>query len=184
VRHPFVATREESVLLIVDIQQAMLKVIPGWEEVGRKAMQLVRAAGVVQVPIAVTEHYKKGLGGTIPELAQELGAATFVEKEFFSSCLEPNFLATIRALERTKIVLVGMETHVCVLQTGLDLIQAGYQVQLVEDAVGSRSERDRITAVDLFRAAGAVVTSTEAVIFQWARRSNTDEFRKILPIVK
>lgn len=183
-RHEFVAVREESLLLLVDIQQAMLKVIPGWQEVARRATQLIRAAGVLDVPVAVTEHYKKGLGETIPELMPELSGATFLQKEFFSACLEPDFLGTLRGFGRTKVVLVGMETHVCVLQTGLDLLKAGFQVQLVEDAVGSRSEADRTTAVNLFREAGAVVTCTEAVIFQWARRSNTDEFRKILPLVK
>ncbi len=185
-RHPFIATREDSLLFIIDFQQAMLKVIPGWQEIAKKAIQLVRAASVLGIPVAVTEHYKKGLGDTIPELSRELdlAGATFLQKEFFSACLEPDFLGRIRSFGRNKIVIAGMETHVCVLQTGLDLIQAGYQVHLAEDAVGSRSDRDRVTAVNLFREAGAVVASTEAVIFQWARRSNTDEFRRILPLVK
>lgn len=183
-RHPFVAGKDDSLLLVVDIQEAMLKVIPNWEAVARRTTQLVRAAAVLGVPAAVTEHYKKGLGDTIPELREELAGATFLQKEHFSACLEPDFLERIRALGRKTIVLTGTETHVCVLQTGLDLIQAGFQVHLVEDAVGSRSERDRVTAVNLFREAGAVVTSTEIVIFQWTRRSNTDEFRRILPLVK
>jgi nicotinamidase-related amidase len=183
-RHDFVAVKEESLLLVIDIQQAMLKVMPDWQEVGRRTIQLSRAARVLGIPIAVTEHYKKGLGETIPELAGELEGAAFLQKEHFSACLEPEFSGKIKSFGRRKIVVAGMETHVCVLQTGLDLMAAGFQVHLVEDAVGSRSERDRVTAVNLFRQAGAVVTSTEAVIFQWARRSNTDEFRKILPIVK
>jgi nicotinamidase-related amidase len=183
-RHGFVAVREDSLLLVVDVQQAMLKAVPTWEEVCRRTLQLSRAAKVLGIPVAATEHYRKGLGETVPELARELAGATFFQKEHFSACLEPHFLEKIRSFGRSKVVLVGMESHVCVLQTGLDLIQAGLQVQLVEDAVGSRAESDRSTAVHLFRQAGAVVTSTEAVIFQWTCRSNTDEFRKVLPIVK
>ncbi len=93
-------------------------------------------------------------------------------------------LPAIRSFGRRQIVVAGMEAHVCVLQTGLDLIQAGYQVQLVTDAVASRADSDRDAGVGLFRQAGAVITSTETVIFQWAFRANTQEFQKILPIVK
>lgn len=183
-RHPFVAVREESVLLIVDIQRAMLKVMADWEKIAKKVNQLVAGAHALGVPIAVTEHYKKGLGETIPEVANGLGDARIFQKEHFSACLEPDFLPGLAAFGRRKVVLVGMEAHVCVLQTGLDLVHAGYQVQLVEDAVASRAASDRATAVGLFRDAGAVITCTETVLFEWAYRSNTDEFRKILPIVK
>ena len=106
------------------------------------------------------------------------------QKEHFSACLETDFLSTVRSFNRNKIVVAGMETHVCVLQTGLDLIKSGYQVHLVADAVASRVTENRDIATELFREAGAVISSAEIVIFQWARRSNTDDFRKILPIVK
>ena len=98
--------------------------------------------------------------------------------------LENNFLETIRRFERNQIVVAGMETHVCVLQTVLDLIHNGYQVHIVKNAVASRYIEDWHTAIDLFREAGAVITTAEIVIFQWICRSNTDDFRKALPIVK
>ena len=183
-RHPFVATREESLLLVIDFQAAMLNVMDGWQEKARRVNQLTRAADMLGVPVVVTEHYRKGLGATIPEVSDVMGDPTVLQKEHFSACLEPEFLPAIRAFGRRQIVVAGMEAHVCVLQTGLDLIQAGYQVQLVADAVASRSDSDRDVGVGLFRQAGAVITSTETVIFQWAFRANTQEFRKILPIVK
>lgn len=183
-RHEFVATREDSLLLIVDFQQAMLKVLNSWETIARKVNQLSRAADALDVPILVTEQYKKGLGGTIPEVLRKIKCPTVCQKEHFSACLETEFLATVRSFGRNKIVVAGMETHVCVLQTGLDLIKAGYQIHLVADAVASRTTENRDIAIDLFRQAGAVITSTEIVIFQWARRSNTEDFRKILSIVK
>ena len=114
-RHPFVAQREESLLLIIDVQQAMLKAVDGWQETVRRMNQLVQAANLLDIPILVTEHYKKGLGATIPDLAAELDTATFFDKEHFSACLEDDFIATVRRFGRRKIVVCGMETHVCVL---------------------------------------------------------------------
>lgn len=183
-RHPFVAQREESLLLIIDVQQAMVKAIDGWQETVRRINQLVNAANLLDIPILVTEHYKKGLGATMADLAAELHNATFFHKEHFSACLENDFVDTVRQFGRRKIVVAGMETHVCVLQTGLDLIGNGYQLHLVKNGVSSQFDEDWQTGLDLFRDAGAVITTAEIVIFQWARRANTDEFRKILPIVK
>jgi nicotinamidase-related amidase len=184
IRHEFVATREDSLLLIVDFQKAMLKVIDSWEKIASKVRQLTRAANTLGVPILVTEQYKKGLGETLPEVLREIGSPIVFQKEYFSACLETDFLSTVRSFHRNKIVTVGMETHVCVLQTGLDLIKSGYQVHLAADAVASRATENRCIATELLREAGAVITSVEIVIFQWACRSNTDDFRKILPIVK
>ncbi len=183
-RSEYVALREESALLIIDIQQAMLKVITGWEQVTDRVRQLIEAANILNVPILLTEQYRKGLGETVPQLLHKIDAPRVLHKEHFSACLEPDCLPTIASLDRARIIVVGMETHVCVLQTCLDLLKSGYQVHLVTDAVASRTEANRQVAIDMLRQAGAVITSTEIVIFQWACRANTDEFRRILPIVK
>jgi nicotinamidase-related amidase len=183
-RHDFVATREDCLLLIIDIQQAMLKVIETWKHAVRRVNQLTQAAEALGIPIMLTEQYRKGLGKTIPEVVAQIRSPQVFPKEHFSACLETDFLSSIKSYHRNKIVVVGMETHVCVLQTGLDLIKEGYQLQLVADGVASRTTQNRDLAIDLFREAGAVITSAEIVIFQWARRANTEDFRKILPIVK
>jgi nicotinamidase-related amidase len=183
-RSEYVATREDSLLLIIDIQQAMLKVIDSWETAAGTVKQLIQSATALEVPILLTEQYKKGLGETIPELVQEIESPQIVAKEYFSACLEADFIPTVQSFNRKKIIVTGMETHVCVLQTSLDLIKAGFQVHLVADAVASRVNKNRDIAIDLMRQAGAVITSAEIVIFQWACRANTDEFRKILPVVK
>lgn len=183
-RHDYVAIREDSLLLIIDVQQAMRKVMDSWETVAGKLRQLVQAADALGVPVLVTEQYKKGLGPTDPELLREINAPTVVQKEHFSACMEPAFLSAVRSYQRHKIVVAGMETHVCVLQTCLDLIKSGFQVHLAADAVASRVDQNRDIAVDLLRQAGAVVSSAEIVIFQWACRANTADFRRILPIVK
>ncbi len=183
-RHEFVATREDCMLLIVDIQQAMLKVIDTWKKVTQKVNQLTQVAETLGIPILLTEQYSKGLGATIPEVSGQISSPKVFHKEHFSACLESGFLSLIKSYHRHKIVVVGMEAHVCVLQTGLDLIREGYQLQLVADGVASRTTQNRDIALDLFREAGAVITSAEIVIFQWARGANTEDFRKILPIVK
>jgi nicotinamidase-related amidase len=184
IRHDSVSTREESMVLIIDIQKAMLKVIDDWKPIAAKVRQLTLAADRLDVPILLTEQYAKGLGGTIPEVLREIKSPQVFHKEHFSACLEPAFIPTIQSFHRSKIVVVGMETHVCVLQTCLDLIAAGYQVHLVADAVASRVIENRNIAIDQMREAGAIITSTEIVIFEWACQSNTDIFRKLLPIVK
>lgn len=183
-RSEYAATREDSLLLVIDIQQAMLKVIDSWEIIARKAHQLIRASKALDIPILMTEQYKKGLGETLPELLKEIDSPKVFQKEHFSACQEKNFIPTIQTFKRKKIVVVGMETHVCVLQTCLDLIKSGFQVHLVADAVASRANENKDIAIDLLKQAGAVISSTEIVIFQWAFRANTDDFRKILPIVK
>jgi nicotinamidase-related amidase len=183
-RHDYVAIREDSLLLIIDVQQAMRKVMDSWETVAGKLRQLVQAADALGVPVLVTEQYKKGLGPTDPALLRAINAPTVVQKEHFSACMEPAFLSAVRSYQRHKIVVAGMETHVCVLQTCLDLIASGFQVHLAADAVASRVDQNRDIAVDLLRQAGAVVSSAEIVIFQWACRANTADFRRILPIVK
>jgi len=184
IRHEFIAECEDSLLLIIDFQQAMLKVIDGWEPIANKVIQLIKAANCLGVPILLTEQYSQGLGATIPKVLQEIQSPQVFHKEHFSACLEPEFLPLLRKFGRNKIVVVGMETHVCVLQTCLDLIKAGFQVHLAADAVASRVSENRDLAIALLRDAGAVVSSAEIVIFQWSRLANTDAFRRILPIVK
>lgn len=183
-RHEYVATRQDCLLLIIDFQQGLLKVMDSWEKAAQKVSQLIRAANILEVPILVTEQYKKGLGGTLPDLLNEINSPIVFQKEYFSACLENGFLAAIRAYARSKIVVAGMETHVCVLQTCLDLIKAGFQIHLIADAVTSRTNENKDIAVNILRKAGAIISSTEIVIFEWACRANTDDFRKILSIVK
>lgn len=183
-RHEWIAAREDSLLLVIDLQQAMLKAIESRETVIGKAGQLIQAANVLAVPILLTEQYPKGLGGTDPQVLADIERPRVCEKEHFSACLEPDFLPMLETCQRRTIVVAGTETHVCVLQTCLDLLQAGFHVHVAADGVASRAEQNRDIALGQLRQAGAVITSTEIVIFEWAKKANTAEFRKILPIVK
>ena len=111
-RSEFITSREDSLLLIIDIQHAMLKAIDSWQIVAGKVKQLIRSANVLDVPILLTEQYKKGLGETLPELIQEIESPRIFQKEHFSACLEADFIPTVQSFKRKKIVVVGMETHV------------------------------------------------------------------------
>ncbi len=104
--------------------------------------------------------------------------------DHFNACLEDNFVNTVHRFKRRKIVVAGVETHICVLQTGLDLIGNGYQLHVVENAISSRFDEDRNAGLNLLREAGAVMATAESIIFQWIRRANTEDFRDILPVVK
>jgi nicotinamidase-related amidase len=184
IRHEYIATCEDSLFLIIDFQVGMLKAINSWEKVTGKVNQLIRTANILGIPILLTEQYKKGLGETHPELLREIKSPLICQKEHFSACIEPDFLSAMHSFRRNKIIVAGMETHVCVLQTCLDLIKAGFQIHLVADAVASRTKENRNIAINLLRQAGAIVSSAEIVIFQWAYRANTENFRKILPVIK
>jgi nicotinamidase-related amidase len=184
IRHEYIAGCKDSLLLIIDFQVGMLRVINSWEKVIGKVNQLIQTANILGIPILLTEQYKKGLGETHPDVLREIKSPLICQKEHFSACIEPDFLSAIHSFRRNKIIVAGMETHVCVLQTCLDLIKAGFQIHLVADAVASRTKENRNIAIDLLRQAGAVVSSAEIVIFQWAYRANTENFRKILPVIK
>jgi isochorismate hydrolase len=183
-RHQYILNREDSLLLIIDFQQALLKVIESQETITRRVCQLVRTANILDVPVLFTEQYKKGLGETYPELFREFKSPTVIEKEHFSACMNSDFMSAVNSFSRSRIVVTGIETHVCVLQTCLDLIESGFDVHVAADAAASRLKENHDIAIDQLTQAGAVVSSTEIIIFEWTKRANTDEFRKILPVVK
>ena len=180
----FTLDRAETALVLVDVQERLAVVMEERQQVLDNCRRLIEGAKILDLPVAVTEQYPKGLGPTEEELRGVLLSYEPFEKITFSCCGEPGFNSALEALGRKKILLAGMETHVCVLQTGLDLLRQGYGVHLVRDAVCSRDEENRITGLDLMRDAGAVITSTETVLFQLLGRAGTDEFKSISKLVK
>jgi len=186
IRERFFLSAEESLLVVIDVQERLCKAMDQQvlQQLVGNSLVLLEAAAELQVPVAVTEQYVKGLGPTVPELAETLGAAPRYEKMAFSSCGCDGFVEQLRNSGRRQIVITGMETHVCVLQTVLELLDAGYQVQVVRDAVMSRSKRNWDTALEEMRQAGAVITCTESVLFQWLRVAGTEPFKKLSKLVK
>jgi nicotinamidase-related amidase len=179
--------REGTAVVVCDVQERLFPAmdIDHREEVMRNIKVLTTSARRLQVPILVTEQYPKGLGHTLQELVDTLGPGTEPhEKVTFSCCGAPTFRARLEATGAHQIVLTGIEAHVCVLMSALDLLAEGYTVQVAADAVTSRTQANWRLAMDQLRQAGAVVTATETVLFQLLRQADTDEFRELARLIR
>jgi nicotinamidase-related amidase len=171
--------RNDTALVVVDIQERLAAVMEHRARVVANTLHLIEAAKLFSIPVLVTEQYPKGLGPTLAEIREALPSPDPVEKIAFSCCGESHFPDRLASTRREKVVVAGMESHVCVLQTVLDLLRTGYQVHVVDDAVCSRREENHRTALALMRDAGAVITCTETVLFQLLVRAGTEEFKTI-----
>ena len=178
----------DSQLLIVDIQEKLAPAIHDAAAAVANNRRLLAAAVQLKVPVVVTEQYVRGLGPTVAELQPWLQDATVdvekIEKIHFGACGEPGFVAGLQARQRPQIVITGMETHVCVLQTALGLLAAGFSVALVADAASSRTPENKAAAIARLQAAGAQIVTTEMVIFEWLERAGSDDFRALLPLIR
>ncbi len=177
--------REQSMLLVVDVQDKLMDSIHGGERVIVNIKALVEAACILGLPVQVTEQAK--LGSTVAEIREVLERHSLynpVVKEYFSSYRDDGFREILQGTSPSNIILCGIEAHICVIQTALDLIVNDYQVYLAVDAVSSHRRGDREAAVERLNNAGAVVASTEMLIYELLEKAGTDEFRDILPIVK
>lgn len=177
--------REKAILVVVDVQQRLVPSMdPGvYEKVLRNIDFLVRGAGLLDVPVLATEQYPKGLGATVQELSGAC-AEKVIEKLSFGCCGEPAFRDHLRALARTQVIVTGMEAHVCVYQTVLGLLEAGYRVHLVRDAICARGKIDYQASLDNAARAGAVITTSETAIFQLLRTAAAPEFKTVSSLVK
>lgn len=170
---------DQSILVIVDAQEKLAPVIHQSDKIIARMRWLGEIADELTVPVLVSEQYPKGLGISVNDLSGIIENAQVIEKMHFSAVQEPTFMTALQEYKRPQVILVGMETHVCILQTALDLLSAEYQVFVVEDAVGSRRDSDKQTALKRLRQAGAVIVSSEMAAYEWLHRSGTDQFRHI-----
>ena len=175
----FQIDRDDTVLLVVDIQERLAVVMAERERVVANTGHLIAAAKLLGVPVLLTEQYPKGLGPTVPELRSALDPAPAIVKMTFDCCGEPAFAPALEQTGRSTVIVCGMEAHICVLQTVLGLLATGMNVHVVADAVCSRNPENARTALELQRDAGAVVTCTETVLFQLLGRAGTPEFKAI-----
>ena len=178
---------EASALLIIDTQTRLAAAMPDFERrrVLRSSSILIEAAKVLCIPILHTEQYPRGLGETEPELAASLkDSAQRLEKTAFSCCGAEGFDAAACADGRTQWILCGMEAHVCVLQTALELRSRGLEVFVVEDGVCSRSAANRDNALARLRQSGVVISNTESVLFEWLRDANHPQFKALSRLIR
>ena len=175
---------EKTALLIIDIQERILPVISNYQRVVENTLKLIKGFKVIGLPIYYTEQYPKGLGQTVSSISEELGKLKPFDKMSFSCSGAGNLFEEFETKNLTQIVVCGIESHVCVQQTVLDLIENGFQVNLAADAVSSRKEIDYNTALDRMRHHGAEVTTTESILFELLNVCGTPQFRDISRIVK
>lgn len=177
----FRLTPEDAVLLVIDIQERLVPAMKYGQQVIEKTGFLLKVANVLEIPILFTEQYPKGLGGTVPELALE--GVTVFEKITFTGCT-PEVTQALQETNRKKVIVTGMETHVCVFQTVRDLLSQGYQAFVPGDGVCSRTKDNFRNGLSLMAAMGAVITNTETVFFDLMKRAGTPQFKELSKLIK
>jgi hypothetical protein len=176
--------RENSAGLVIDIQGKLFPHMDQKETLLRKCTTLIEGLKVLGVPLVITEQYPKGLGATVEDIAKLVAGDPLVEKLTFSCCDEPAVLQTVPFQNRKTILICGIEAHVCVLQSVVDFLAAGYLPVVVEDCISSRSPEDKRVAVERMRSEGAILTTCESILFELARVAGTEEFKAISRLVK
>ena len=177
---------EHCALIVVDIQEKLLPPIFQREQLVHNARLLIRAAGILKIPTLMTTQYARGLGNTDGEIASLLPETQAIDKHMFSCFGSDAFCAAIKRLpgSRNTVLLCGMESHICVAQTALAALREGYLVHVASDAVSSRTEWNWKIGLERMRAAGAVISSTEMMIYELMRSSATPAFKELLPYLK
>ena len=180
-RSPELMSPADTALLVVDVQEKLMRLVPGAAQIIWNIRRLLDAAELFKLRVLATEQYPQGLGGTVPELVGRLGK---IPAKVAFSCAACD--ATRSAIEAgvQKVLLVGIEAHVCVQQTAIDLLSAGYRVYVAIDAVGARYPLDYETALRRMESSGATLTTTEAVLFEWCGAAGTPEFKQISALVR
>ncbi|MCB9831772.1 MAG: hydrolase [Planctomycetes bacterium] len=177
------AAIDDSVLLVVDLQEKLFPLMQEQDVLLARVQMLMRAAETLDLPILVTEQYPSGLGRTLRAL-DGIGRQRRLEKTTFSCFGDEGVVAALRETRRRRLVLCGIEAHICVMQTALEALDAGWEVQVVEDAVASRLPHAAALGIARMRQAGAVTASAEGQIFEWLRRCDRPEFKSLLPLFK
>ena len=183
-RHNKLLSAERCVLLVVDIQDAFKAHIPDMERVVERSKVIIESAGLLEIPIVVTEQYPKGLGRTVEPLRKALGECEYYDKITFSCLQDEKIKEAITDHQREQLLLVGIETHVCVAQTAYDAVAMGLRPYLAVDAVSSRRTKDNDVALERLRSEGCVLTTTEAAILEMTVSSRHPKFREISKLIK
>ncbi len=177
---------ERCALIVVDIQEKLLPPIFENTRLLKNSQLLIRLAGILKIPALVTTQYAKGLGNTTPEIASLLPDAQPIDKLMFSCFGSDQFCSMLKRLpgNRNTVLLCGMESHICVMQTALGALREGYIVHVASDAISSRTEWNWKIGLDRMRAAGAVISSTEMILYELLRSSGSPAFKELLPYLK
>lgn len=177
-------TSENSALIVIDVQENLWSAMYNKEEIEKNTPILVELAKKAGIPMLVTEQYKKGIGPTIKTIDEKLAGIEKIDKLCFNSFAVEEFEKKLAALNRKTLIMTGIEAHICVLQTALAAIGHNYNVHVVADATGSRTEKNHKTGIDRMRDAGCVITSTEMAVFEVVKEAGTPLFKEMLKLIK
>lgn len=183
-RKVFRLEREDLILAAIDYQEKLLPAMDDSEAVEKAAIKLFAGLNIFEVPKLVTTQYARGLGRTVTGIAAALGEFEEIDKKAFSALKAPAFADALNAADRNTVILAGIETHICVEQTALDLLEEGYDVIIAADCCGSRNPLNHRLSVERLREAGAVVTSGESILYEILGGAGAPEFKAISAIVK
>ena len=170
--------------LVIDFQERLYPLIWEHEKLTRNVPVLLEGLKAMEIPLMVTEQYVKGLGPTVQPIAASIQGIERIEKASFSCCDEPSFMMALASSGRDYVVIAGIESHVCVLQTVIDLQHNGYHPVVVEDCISSRKENDKKIAIERMRHEGVIITTYEAILFELLRYSGGEKFKAISRLVK
>ena len=177
--------REDTALVVVDFQERMLPAMREGASAANEAAKLIRGFEALGCPVLITQQYTKGLGESVPEIREAVSSFSHIEKSSFSAMGEPDFVSALAKLGRKTVVLCGVEAHVCVLQSALDMLEAGYDVFLATDAISSRKERDEKPGVKRMINSGVIPTTVESALFELLDNdSKSDTFKTISRLIK
>ena len=177
-------TSTDTALILVDVQAKLLPAMHAREALLDNLKRLVQGVRILGVPILWTEQNPSGLGPTLPEIADLLPQQKPVSKFSFSCCGSEQFRKELKALNRRNMLIAGIESHVCVYQTAADLVNLQCEVQVVSDAVASRTPENKLIGLEKSKSVGACLTSTETVLFELLKDANSEKFKEIIKIVK
>lgn len=178
-----ILNKGKAIGIMIDMQDKLVPAIAHSLQLGTSCKLMLEGLKILNVPVIATQQYTKGLGDTLPEL-KEFTGGKYIEKITFSSWREQSFRMAVRETKASQIMIFGVETHICVEQTVLNMLGAGLEVYLISDCVGSRFDTDKETAIRRMEKAGAIVTTSEAALFELTEQGGTDEFKAISRLVK
>lgn len=175
---------DKTVMLLVDVQGRLAQLMVEKESLFKSLQIMIQSMKILNIPVLWMEQIPQKIGPTLDELSQLMPDNQPIEKYAFSCCREPDFMQALEAIGRTQVILTGIETHICVYQTGVDLIDKGYEVQVVSDCVSSRTKENKEIGIQRLAQSGAAVTSTEMVLFELLEKAEGDRFREIAKLIK
>lgn len=176
--------RDNTTALIIDIQEKLFPHIHEHDAIAASTGILVRGLQVLKIPVHVTQQYSKGLGQTIAPIAELFSPFSHIEKTAFSCCDEPKVIMKLEGTGRNNVLVSGIESHICVQQTVIDLLERGYHPVVIEDCISSRRKYDKETAIKRMRREGAIISTYESILFELCRYSGSEEFKAISALVK